>query len=327
MMITYRKFNNDDQILIYNCYNQLVTDFYKKLTFEEFNYNLFLHPEFDENGVYVAEKNNEVIGFITCFVRKIDLNDLDKPGYISTIVVGNDYQKQGIGTKLISLAEEYLKSLNRKRIVFGYLSTQNWPWYIPNTDRHDHNGAPGVRINSELYFYLINHGFNVIDEQDAFHLDLAEFETPKRVLDDLAKLEKEGITIELYDASKHYGLDQFYIDINSEPFERVIRNNLKLDNPYPFAVISDHGKIAGWTGAFYTEPSGRAHFDGIVIAPYIRGKGLGRALFAYLAQYSKGNGSIFMTFFTGRYNFARYIYLSLGFKIIQSFAIMEKEIK
>ena len=50
------------------------------------------------------------------------------------------------------------------------------------------------------------------------------------------------------------------------------------------------------------------------------------ALFATLAEYSKTHGSEFMTFFTGRKNFARYIYLSLGFKIIRSFAIMEKEI-
>ena len=107
----------------------------------------------------------------------------------------------------------------------------------------------------------------------------------------------------------------------------MIRYNLSLEQPNPFAVVSYNGKIAGWTGAFYTEESGRAHFDGIIVAPYMRGKGLGRALFATLAEYSKTHGSEFMTFFTGRHNFARYIYLSLGFKIIQSFSIMEKEIK
>ena len=150
---------------------------------------------------------------------------------------------------------------------------------------------------------------------------------PQRVIDDLEKLAKNNIIIELYDANKHYGLEEFYEEIQSEPFERVIRYNLGLDNPNPFAVVSEGGKVAGWTGAFYTEPSGRAHFDGIIVAPHVRGNGLGRALFATLAQYSKENGSSFMTFFTGRTNFARYIYLSLGFKIIQSFAVMEKEIK
>ena len=166
----------------------------------------------------------------------------------------------------------------------------------------------------------------IIDEEDAFHLDLSKFKMPQRVIDDLEKLAKNNIIIELYDANKHYGLEEFYEEIQSEPFERVIRYNLSLKEPKPFAVVVKDNKVYGWTGAFYTEPSGRAHFDGIIVAPHVRGNGLGRALFATLAQYSKENGSSFMTFFTGRTNFARYIYLSLGFKIIQSFAVMEKEI-
>ena len=59
----------------------------------------------------------------------------------------------------------------------------------------------------------------------------------------------------------------------------------------------------------YTEESGRAHFDGIVIDPTIRGGGVGKALFCTLCQYSKEHGSKFMTFFTGLENPARNIYL------------------
>ena len=149
---------------------------------------------------------------------------------------------------------------------------------------------------------------------------------PKKVLDDLEKCRKDGISITLYNKEVHTGIEEFYEDIKDEAFERVIRYNLSLDEPKPFAVVVKDNKVYGWTGAFYTEPSGRAHFDGIIISSKVRGKGLGRALFATLAEYSKTHGSEFMTFFTGRNNFARYIYLSLGFKIIQSFAVMEKEI-
>ena len=77
----------------------------------------------------------------------------------------------------------------------------------------------------------------------------------------------------------------------------------------------------------YTEPSGRAHFDGIATDPNVRGVGLGKALFCTLCQYSKEHGSKFMTFFTGLDNLARNIYLYAGFKIVQTFAIMKKELK
>lgn len=325
-MINFVKLSDEILVKVYECYNNNVGDFYKKLTYEEFCNNLYNHVEFDKNGVFVAEEDGNVIGFISSFVRGVEKSDESKPGYVSTFIVDKKYRHQGVGKKLLSLAEEYLKSLGKNKICFGYVCTLNWPWYIPNTSSHDHNGAPGACVNSDLYFFLLNNGYNIIDEEDAFHLDLSKFNMPTRVLNDLEKCAKEDIYITLYDKNKHFGLEEFYKDIDSEAFERVIRYNLSLDNPMPFAVIVKNNQIMGWTGAFYTEKSGRAHFDGIVISPKVRGKGLGRALFATLAEYSKTHGSEFMTFFTGRNNFARYIYLSLGFKIIQSFAVMEKEI-
>ena len=82
--------------------------------------------------------------------------------------------------------------------------------------------------------------------------------------------------------------------------------------------------MVGWTGAIWTEPSGRGHFDGIIVDEDIRGAGLGKALFCYLCYQSKLNGASYMTFFTGLDNPARYIYLGAGFKIAQSFADMKK---
>ena len=59
----------------------------------------------------------------------------------------------------------------------------------------------------------------------------------------------------------------------------------------------------------------------------VRGGGLGKALFASLADYSKKNGAKFLTFYTGLNNFARFIYKGAGFKIVQSFCFMRKQIK
>ena len=325
-MINYIVFDDSLKQLMFDCYNNNVGDFYKKITFEYFCNNLFNHVEFDGKGCFVAKDGDKVVGFISSFVRHVEKDNPIKPGYVSTIIVDKNYRHNGIGKELLKMAESYIKSCGKSKICFGYLCTLNWGWYIPNTDLHDHNGAPGPRVNSDLYFFLLNNGYNIVDEEDAFHLDLPKFNMPKRVIDDLEKCKEEGITITLYDKEKHFGLDEFYEDINDEGFERVIRYNLSLKEPKPFAVVVKDNKIYGWTGAFYTEESGRAHFDGIIISEKVRGKGLGRALFATLAEYSKTHGSSFMTFFTGRNNFARYIYLSLGFKIIQSFAVMEKEI-
>lgn len=311
---------------LYNLYNKVVKKdhIYEEIDYEFFLNNTIHHPEYDEKGIYLSIIDNKLIGFIMAHIRHIEEGN-EYPGYISTIVVDQDYRREGIGTKLIDSACSYLKSRGKTKVVFGYISTLNWPWIIPNTSA-DHNGAPGIMINSDFYLFLMHHSFHIIDEEDAFYLPLDSFKRKDKVTNDLNNLAKENIYIELYDSTNHYGLEEFFTAINSEPFERVIRYNLSLDNPKPFAVAVKDNRIVGWTGAFYTEKSGRAHFDGIIISPEVRGKGLGRALFSYLAEYSKEHGSKFLTFFTGRTNFARNIYMFLGFKIVRSFALMEKDI-
>ena len=49
---------------IHTLYNKNVGDFYKPMSYEHFDKNYFNHIEFDNEGVFVAVENNEVIGFI-----------------------------------------------------------------------------------------------------------------------------------------------------------------------------------------------------------------------------------------------------------------------
>ena len=302
------------------------TKMYKPFTLETFKSHVLNHPDFKIDGAFVATDNDKIIGLGIAVIRKIDVDNIAAPGYMTTLLVHKEYRRVGVAKKLLTLMEEYVKNHNKNKIRISYRSTLNYPWFIPDTDRHDHAGAPGAIINSDLYFFLINNEYKVVDEQDAFHLDLKKYTMPEKVENKIKRNEEEEYYIELYQKDKHYGLEEFYDDINDEGFIRVIKENLQKEKPNPFLVISKDGKILGWTGAMYTEESGRAHFDGIAISNTIRNRGLGQGLWCSLAKYSKEHGSSFMSFFTGRTNHARYIYLKSGFKIIQSFAIMEKEI-
>ena len=323
--LEYRNLEFNDLEQVVELWNNNTIN-YKPFDVDGFKRHVLDHRDFDINGAFVVVDNGLVVGLGIALIRIIDRNNELAPGYMTTLLVDKKYRRVGIGKKLLELMEEYIKSQGKKEIMISYRSTLNYPWYIPNTDKHDHAGAPGAFINSDLYLFLINNDYKVIDEQDAFHLDLPKYEMPDRVVEKIEKNGKEGYVIELYQEGIHYGMNEFYDDINDEGFIRVIKENLEKEKPNPFLVISKDKKILGWTGAMYTEPSGRAHFDGIAIASAIRGRGLGQGLWCSLANYSKQNGSKFMTFFTGRTNHARYIYLKSGFKIIQSFAIMRKEI-
>ena len=297
-------------------------DFFKPIT-ENYKEKLESIPGFSYDGVFLALDNTneeKLVGMIILIIKS------EGVGAINSILVHSDYQNMGIGDKLYKMGEEYLRGKGCKKVfAYGYLPSC-YSWYIPNTDHHDHPCAAGIRVNSKEYFFLYHHGYEPTGFQDAFHLNLSDYEISKDIQKILDNNKKDGITIEMYDKNKHFGLEEFYKELNLYDFEKVIRENLALENPYPFLVVSNNGKVSGWTGALWNEESGRGHFDGIAILESVRGRGLGKALFSLLAYNSKLNGAKFMTFYTGLTNKARYIYMGAGFKIIQTFAIMKKDL-
>ena len=307
-------------------YNQVRSEenFFQTFTHEEFK-NLYLNNEdFSFNGVFGVFDKDELVAYSICLLRKL-FEGKEYGGYIHIIIVKKEYRKQGLGSALLERMEAYLKENGKKGANVNYYLPLCFTWYIPGTDKHNHPCAPGIRLNSKEYFFLLHRGYEIIGQEDAFHLDLCNYNISPSIQKVLDENAKDGITIELYDKNKHYGLEEFYKALNIYDFEKVIRANLELEKPYPFLVVSDKGRIVGWTGALWNEPSGRGHFDGIAILEEVRGRGLGKALFSLLAYHSKLNGAKFMTFYTGLTNHARYIYMKAGFKIEQSYALMKKK--
>lgn len=298
--------------------------FYALFTHEEFKNKYLGNEDFSFDGVYGVFDKDNLIAYGIALLRKL-FEGREYGGYIHMILVKEEYRHKGIGSEILSKLEAYLKAHGKKSASASYYLPLCFEWYIPGFDHHNHPCAPGIRINSKEYFFLLHRGYEIAGQEDAFHLDLCNYEISESIKTILSENAKDGITIELYDKNKHFGLDEFYKDLNIYDFEKVIKENLELEKPYPFLVVSDKGQIVGWTGALWNEASGRGHFDGIAILERVRGRGLGKALFSLLAYHSKLNGAKFMTFYTGLTNHARYIYMKAGFKIEQSYALMRKK--
>lgn len=322
-MITYLPYNEQYQQGMYEVFSKLTKEevFFKELSFEGFKRILFDSPAFRAEGTFVAIDEEKIVGFISANVRDDNPNT---SGYVHTLIVNKDYRRQGIGGSLLDLAEKYIKDMGKGSVRFVFLSGINWPWYIPHTDKHEHPGMPAVRMNSDFYLFLYHHGYAVNSIHEGFHLPLAQYELPEKVVKQMEINKEKGLVVEVYDPNKHYGIDEFCEVINNPGFASSIKNNLKRDVPRPFLVAAHDNKVVGWTGAMYTEETGRGHLDGICVDPNERGGGLGKGLFCNLCHYLKEHGASYMTFFTGLDNPARYIYLSAGFKIAQSFADMKK---
>lgn len=324
--MNFRNLNEQDVKSLVELFNENVAskEFFKPLTVEEFQTKFVNDPDFNFEGVFGCFDGDALVGYAMGFVRAQTASNPNAPGYLGAFVVKEAYRGQGIGDQLVKMVEEFVKQKGRLSIQASFYLPLCYSWFIPGYPGHDHPCAPGIRVNSEEYFFLLHRGYAAIGFEDAFHLPLEQYELSPSVKEIIERNAKDGLTIEFYDPKKHFGLEEFYADIKAIDFEKCIRANLQLEKPNPFLVISDNGQVKGWTGALWNEPSGRGHFDGIIISESVRGRGLGKALFATLAYQSKLNGAKFMTFYTGLNNHARCIYMGAGFKIKQSYALMRK---
>ncbi|HRT68608.1 MAG TPA: GNAT family N-acetyltransferase [Bacilli bacterium] len=299
---------------------------FAEFTDESFAEKFLNNPFYDNDGSCVVVDKGKIIAFGNATYNNNGLEPEKTPGYITCVVVDKNYWRQGIGSKVLLHLESFLKSKKKTFIRTFFANPINLKWYVPGYHKHEHAGAPAVEINSPFYFLLMANGYNINGQQDAYHINLTNFQMPQKVLDKIAENEKEGYTITIYDEKKHHGFDELFDALGSEGWRQAINNNLAREKPLPILIVQKEGEILGFTGPINNEPSGRAYLAGVAIHPKAQARGLGKTMFCMLCQKSKENGSTFMTLFTGSDNKARNIYLYAGLRVVCSFAIMRKEL-
>ncbi|MBD2105187.1 GNAT family N-acetyltransferase [Leptolyngbya sp. FACHB-261] len=81
-----------------------------------------------QNGqIYVAESKEDILGFVVCFVEKLDEGDLHvveserEYGYISDLYVVPVMRKHGVGAELMQAAERHFLDLDLEVVRVGLL--------------------------------------------------------------------------------------------------------------------------------------------------------------------------------------------------------------
>lgn len=82
----------------------------------------------EQNGeIYVAESEDGILGFVTCFVEQFDEGDLHvveserQYGYVSDLYVSPGMRKHGVGAELMQAAERHFLRLNLNVVRVGLL--------------------------------------------------------------------------------------------------------------------------------------------------------------------------------------------------------------
>ncbi|MGD9605087.1 MAG: GNAT family N-acetyltransferase [Bacilli bacterium] len=299
---------------------------YSPFTVASFQAKFLNNPHYNPKGSYVALIDHKIVGFANATINNQGKDPSLTPGYITCVAVDHQYTRQGIGTKLLLTLEAFLKAEGKTYVRNLFFNPINLEWLVPGHDHHEHPGAPAIPYNTPYYFLFMVNGYNVNGQQDAYHLDLKNYQLPEDVKKKMAINEQDGYTITYYDPKLHFGFDALFDALKNEGWREVVNNNLAKDKPDPMLIVQKDGEILGWTGPVFTQPSGRGFLGGIGVHPKTQGHGLGKSLFCMLCQRSKENGAKFMTLFTGSDNKAREIYLYAGMKLVQSFAVLRKEL-
>lgn len=296
---------------------------YAPLTEEKFRQLLLEHPGFSPAYTFVLEKAGSICGFINGCAGE-HIADGSPTGYISCLILTAEDDTQENTALLLGALEKAFRSAGRTHSAVSYFNPIRLPWVIPGTDNAQHNNVPGVAVELPLYERMCALGYQETDRECAMYYDLADHTTPDWVEEKAAKMAARGYTVARYDPCSHQGLDEMVESLHNSMWSAEIPSAGRAGMDL---LVGLEGNVcAGFTGPVYPEKTGRGYFAGVAVAPQYERNGLGTLLFYRLLQREKEVGSRYMSLFTGVNNHARFIYLTAGFRIVRTFAVMLKEL-
>lgn len=301
---------------------------YNPLSLDDFRKKFFtISSEYTVHCFVCAEDGNEtqpLIGFAHGVTKR------GTPGYVTMVAVHPSRRQEGIGTALLKQLEEAFISEGHTHAEIIFFNPVNLEWIIPGHESHIHPNTPGVLAESGGHMFFLQHGYDLIAEQNAYHRTLSDFppaaSIPK-VASILSTLAQKGIAIEPYRADYHFELDALFDDLHNEHWRVEVKAQMETHPEAPLLVVSDGGKVAGFAGPIYPQPNGRGFFAGIGVHSAYGGMGVGTALFACLCETEQARGASYMTLFTGVTNPARKIYEAAGFTVAACWVDLRKNLK
>jgi ribosomal protein S18 acetylase RimI-like enzyme len=315
-----RDMQNVDLKACFNIFHACIN--HDSLLYKPFDQSSFAEhfsPSKDEIFSFVITLHNKILGFIsgTQYQQKV---------YLTMLAVDKDYQKQGLGTKLLRFYEKFITShfSDIKCIYIVFYNNIHLPWYIPHTPHHEHPNAPGVDLDSKAYHFFLSQGYECYAIQYAYYKSLEHSTRHPHYEEHIIELQKDHISIEFFNQKIHVGLATLFDYLKNPTWRDEIIE--AIDANRPVLIASHHNMVIGFAGPLDVEPSKRGYFAGIGINPNYRNKGIGKALFSSLCFHLKNMGADYMSLFTGSNNPAKRIYQDEGFSHIKSWGNMKKDI-
>lgn len=294
---------------------------------------------FDPEGLIVAEDPahpSELTGFVLTLVRRLPLwgDDLEpENAWVTAFGVDPQWRRQGIGRRLLRLAEDFARARGRKTLYFASYAPN---YFVPGLD---------AALYPEGAAFLQSLGFSTVYPCAAMDRSLVGYALPPEVASLRAQREKEGyrfgpLTVDRVAETIRFANEAFNPDwgraireaiLRGVPLHQILiatdcRPNAVADQERNAAGQPQHGRVVGF--AMYGAYDGVGErFGPFGVAETQRGLGLGKILLHLTMHEMRARGLHSSWFlWTGEDSPAGHLYLSAGYHITRRFNVLKKSL-
>lgn len=279
---------------------------------------ILLDPNFDPEGLRVAELGGQVVGAAYAVRRRTPLTGTDlepEDGWILFFFVDPPHRRAGLGRRLLTDALDWLRGHGRTRVGFAPYT----PHYVlPGLDRAAYPEA--ARLLAGL-------GFRIRYEAAAMDRSLVGYRMPDAVRRRERALVARGFRFGTPSDDDLVDLVALAAEEFTPDWAGAIRRCLSGGAPLDRVVVAraPDGRLAGW--AMHGAYDGMAErFGPFGVRQELRGAGLGKVLLHLTLERMRAlgvHGAWFL--WTGEASPAGHLYRESGFTTTRTFAVLEWE--
>lgn len=285
------------------------------ITEHRFRDLILLDRNFDERGLFVAERDGRVIGAAYAVRRRVAHagSDLEAhTGWIPFFFVSPGERRRGLGRDLVTTAIEWLRSHGAEHVVFSAYTPN---YVLPGLDSERYPDAAAL---------LASLGFERVEQPSAMDRSLIGYAMPNGVREQIASLREVGWTFDSPGTDDLVALVRIAGDRFNSDWARAIREGIVSGMPTERILVAKNpaGDLLGWA-MHGTYESVIERFGPFGVLPESRGTGLGKALLHLTLERMTALGAHSAWFlWADDGSAASALYTKTGFAVTRTFDIL-----